>query len=70
MRHDYWLTCQDCQHDWVGRPYDTRDGEEKCPECSSDNFEIGDQYRSREWPDPSVTFYAILLIPNFLLFWT
>jgi Zn finger protein HypA/HybF involved in hydrogenase expression len=63
--HDYRLTCSNCQHEWIGRPYDEQYAE-LCPECRSDEFQIGGEYA----PSRIQAFWVVLLVPNFLIFWS
>ncbi len=66
--NEYYLTCNECQKEWIGRPWDESFGGEKCPECGSTEFEIGKQYVPRA-SDYRQAFWVVLLVPNFLLFW-
>jgi hypothetical protein len=59
----YWLTCDLCEADWIGEPYRKDGTTERCPECNSDELEIGREYHRKP---PSLP-YVVLLIPNFLL---
>ena len=63
---DYWLTCDHCKEEWIGEPYRKDGSTERCPECDSDEFEVGAQYGSKI----SSLYPLILLIPNFLIFWS
>jgi hypothetical protein len=67
---DYRLTCDICKYQWIGEPYRNDGTEEKCPECNSEEFEIGRQYSSILDFSPFEPFYIVLLIPNFLIFWS
>ena len=62
MHNSYRLTCDLCRHEWFGYPYDT-DHVEKCPECNSDIFEIGKEYR----PFKFQSFWIVLFVLNVLL---
>ena len=64
MSKDHRLTCAVCQHQWIGTPYDQQ-YTEKCPECDSEEFEIGREYRQLNIRE---ALWLVLLIPNFLLF--
>ncbi len=64
--NDHWLTCDLCKEEWIGEP-DHMDGtEETCPECGSEEFEVGAEYHTKF---PSL-YPLVLLIPNFLIFWS
>lgn len=66
---DYWLTCAACKEEWIGQPYDSQ-YEEKCPECDSEDFEVGAEYHTPTLHKlkQKLGLVIILLIPNILLF--
>ncbi len=57
---DYRLSCSICRHEWIGQPNDET---EKCPECNSEEFEIGKEYR----PFRIESFWIVLFILQILL---
>jgi Zn finger protein HypA/HybF involved in hydrogenase expression len=63
MNRDFRLTCLDCKHQWIGRPFDLV-YPEKCPECGSEVFEVGAEYQ----PSSIQAFWILLLVPNLLIF--
>lgn len=63
MANDFWLECDICKHEWIGTPY-AQEYTEKCPECNSEEFQIGSEHT----PFRIQSFWVVILIPNFLLF--
>jgi len=59
---DYRLTCDLCRHEWIGQPYDMQ-YETKCPECNSEEFQIGSEYR----PSIIQSFWIVLLVLDVLV---
>jgi hypothetical protein len=58
-RANFRLTCSLCDHEWIGEPYYEQDDYiERCPECNSEEFEIGKEYR----PFRIESFWIVLLI--------
>lgn len=68
---DYRLTCAKCKYEWIGQPYD-QVYVEKCPECDSEDLEIGAEYHPPTLHQlrQKLGLAIVLLIPNFLLFLT
>ena len=63
MTSYYWLECDDCHEKWIGEPYRKDGSTERCPECGSDEMEIGESF-ARKIPS---LYPLILIVPSFLL---
>ena len=73
MLKNYWVTCNKCEQSWIacfsleqGCLFAADKYGEECQDCGSDDLEIGEKYR----PKAVSAFWIVLLIPNFLLFWS
>ncbi len=67
-----WITCNDCGHEYVAdfspQGYAADSAGENCIECGSNNLEHGEEAKRSSKMDSA--FWIVLLIPNFLIFWS